>query len=447
MDQSSKDILLRYALPCPRYTSYPAASAFLDSFGPEDGIRDLRIASLGAEPVWLYVRLPSCRPRPAAGGRAAAPSARKPLVRTYLQGLEVELALVAEALDERRRIGRLHLEGDIGVLDEEDLRRLWGALQAHFQIEPACELALELGSGAAPRLPLALLCSFGFSRLRLEVEAHGLASASRTGALPEMAAHCRALGFESIDVDMLYALPGQSLETLDSTLSEVLSARPDRIALQNLASLPARFASLRGWDAAGIPAAPARLELQLLAHGRLLERGYRPVGFDHFALPEDRLCQGLDRKQLHRGFMGYCIGPSPDLIGLGTGAVGEVQGAYRQNAPELGRYLTALSRGQLPVVRGYRKDAEDELRGEIIQRLLCLMEVDLEAVVREHGFRAGDFGRELGQLRRLAEDGLVEVEGPRVRLTELGRLAAGAVAQLFDRHDRGSTVRGASLPA
>jgi oxygen-independent coproporphyrinogen III oxidase len=440
MDQLSKDVLLRYALP-GRPAGYPPVAAFADSFGPRDFLEALRIASLGDGPLSFYIQLPSCRHR--AAPCHCAPLARRDRALTFLHGLDVEMALVAEALDGRRSVGRLYLDGGMpGLLDEAGLERLWRALTCQFVLERRCEQTVELLPEVTTEGQLELLRLFGFWRLSLEL---GAAPGER---LVQQVERCRALGYRSLQLDLLYALPGQSPAGLASAIEAALALQPDRIALHNLAELPRQILSQRGFDPAGLPGMPERIELQLLAYERLVASGYRPVGYEHFALPADPLCRSLDRKELYRGFMGYCTTPSPDLIGFGVAAVSEVQGAYVQNAPRLSRYLTSLSHGRLPVERGYRKSAEDELRGEIIERLLCLMEVDLEAVARAHGVIAESFRPEIDALQRLESDGLVQLHGSTVRVTELGRLAVWAVATLFDR-DPGRSPRtsGVALPA
>jgi oxygen-independent coproporphyrinogen-3 oxidase len=440
MDQFAKDVLVRYALPGLR-AAYPPVAAFASPFGPRDFLQELRIASLGEGPLSVYIQMPSCRHRAASCHCHALE--RRDLALTYLQGLDLEIALVAEALDPRRRIGRLYLDGGMpAFLDEEGIQRLWRSLSASFTLERRCEQTLELLPEVTTDDQLELLRLLGFSRLGLEVQEPA------GERLRQRIERCRALGYTSLHVDLLYAVPGQSPAGLAATIETVLQLRPDRVALHNLAQLPLRLLAQRGLDPAAIPGAPERIELQLVACEGLVARGYRPIGHDHFALPSDPLCRGLDQKSLHRGLLGYSTAPELDLIGFGVAAVSEVQGAYVQNAATLSRYLASLSRGQLPAERGRRKSAEDELRGEVIERLLCLMEVDLEAVARSHGTSAESFRPEIGALRRLEADGLVQLRGARVCVTELGRLAVWAIAALFHRDPgRSWHVAGPCLPA
>jgi oxygen-independent coproporphyrinogen III oxidase len=432
MNSLVKEVLLRHLLPGPRYTSYPPAAAFHDSFDADGLVQDLRIASLEEAPLSLYVQIPSCCRRGAACTCDASDAGRKERAMSCLLGLDIEIMLVAEALDERRRVRRLHLDGGTAtVLDEEQLEHLWALLNLSFDLEPGCELAIEMVPGIATEGQMALLSSLGFRRLSLELD-------GSARLVPQQIALCRELGFEHVHLDLLYGVPGHGARELDAALGALLSVRPDRVALHDFTNLPRKFSRDRGLDLNESPPARDRLEMLLEASAALSGAGYRPIGPDHFVLPGDELCAAADARRLHRGFMGFTDGPDADLIGLGVAACGEVQGTLVQSSARVGRYLAALSQGRLPVERGWRKDAEDELRGEIIGDLLCHMQVDLAAAARAHGRRVEQFEAELSDLRELERDGLVELAGTSVRVTETGRLAARAVAMVFDHHLRRS---------
>jgi oxygen-independent coproporphyrinogen-3 oxidase len=438
-----KEILLRHCAPGPRYTSYPPATAFGPGFGVQDLVQHLQIAGLEDRPLSLYVHIPFCRKRCAFCGCNVIATRKTQAALTYLEALEAEIGLVAKALGSRRRVDRVHLGGGTPTyLEEPELRRLWAALSRHFDIDRNGELAIEVDPRATTEGQLELLRGLGFSRLSFGVQDLDPEVQLQIGRIQPLDLVRRqldlasSLGYSSLNFDLLYGLPGQSPESLAATLDAVLKMRPDRIAIYGFAYMPERFAHQRAIVPANVPGARERVELQLLAYEKLVAGGYRPVGFDHFALPGDELCRALDEKRLRRTFMGYTAWPASDLVGLGISSIGEVQGAFSQNVHKLSRYLESISEGVLPVERGYRKDAEDELRGEIIERLLCLMEADLEEVAQRHGRTAEAFSTELADLRRLQAEGLAEIRGAVVRITEPGRFVARNIAKVFDHHLR-----------
>jgi oxygen-independent coproporphyrinogen III oxidase len=443
MDRLWNEQILRHSGPGPRYTSYPPATAFAESFGPGDALDVLRRSGPPEAPLAVYVHVPFCQARCGFCGCNVIATRRTEPAEEYLQALEAEIGLVAGALGGRRRVNRLHLGGGTPTyLDEAQMQRLWDTLERHFDVDREGELAIEIDPRATTPGQLELLRRLGFSRLSFGVQDLDPEVQRQIGRIQPLEMirstleRSRALGFGSVNFDLLYGLPGQSPKTFEATLESVLELRPQRLAIYGFAYMPQRFGHQRRLDASLIPGMEGRVELQLLAYRMLTEGGYRPVGFDHFALLDDELCRALDEGTLRRTFMGYTAWPASDLIGLGVSAIGEIHGAYVQNAHKLSRYLESVQAGVLPVERGYRKDAEDLLRGEIIERLLCLMEVDLDEVTGRHGRRAQELGQEIAELRRLQDEGLVEIGDTRVRITELGRFAARAVARVFDSHLR-----------
>jgi oxygen-independent coproporphyrinogen III oxidase len=447
MDAFDRNTILRHSTPGPRYTSYPPATAFHEGYGPDELAQSLFVASLAEEPLSVYVHIPFCQKRCGFCGCNVIVTRKQEPAFTYLDALDVEIALIASGLGQRRRAAQLHLGGGTPTfLAEAELTRLWRSLTEAFDFDPQGELAIEIDPRVTTPGQLELLRGFGFSRVSLGVQDLDESVQEHIGRIQpasmvrQQTELCRALGYQSVNFDLLYGLPGQSPDTLARTLDGVLEMRPDRIAVYGFAYMPARFAHQRALDPSAVPSNDERIDLQLLTYRRLTEGGYRPIGFDHFALPGDELCTAVDEQRLRRNFMGYTTWPASDLIGLGVSSIGEVQGSFSQNAHKLSRYLEALSRGVLPVERGYQKDAEDELRGEVIERLLCLMHVDLAQVARRHGRSIEAFSAELEELRPFESDGLLVLHGSSVRLTEMGRLVGRTVARVFDHHLRAARV-------
>ena len=249
----------------------------------------------------------------------------------------------------------------------------------------------------------------------------------------------RQAGMRSVNLDLIYGLPKQEPASFARTLETVVSLRPERIALYAYAHMPERFKAQRQIESRDLPAPEVKLELLGTAIRELTEAGYRYIGMDHFALPGDPLAKALDAGTLHRNFQGYSTHGQCDLVGLGMSAISHVDGCYAQNARELARYYQALEQGRLPVVRGLALAAEDVVRADLIQSIMCRGRVDFAAVERRFGIRFDQhFGRELADLARLASDGLVCLSEYGFTVTARGRLLLRVVAMVFDASFRKS---------
>jgi oxygen-independent coproporphyrinogen-3 oxidase len=246
-------------------------------------------------------------------------------------------------------------------------------------------------------------------------------------------AAAREAGLRSVNLDLIYGLPKQDPDSFARTLESVLALRPERIALYAYAHLPERFKAQRRIRAQDLPASADKLALLGLAIHAFTGAGYRYIGMDHFALPADPLARALDAGTLQRNFQGYSTHGQCDLVGIGMSAISHVHDCYAQNARDLAGYYERTARGELPIVRGLALDADDLLRAELIQSIMCRGRVDFAAVERRHGIRFdGYFDRELAEIARLAADGLVRLEEYGFSVTPRGRLLLRVVAMAFD---------------
>ncbi|MDR0479375.1 MAG: oxygen-independent coproporphyrinogen III oxidase, partial [Burkholderiaceae bacterium] len=251
----------------------------------------------------------------------------------------------------------------------------------------------------------------------------------------ELIAEARRLGFDSVNVDLIYGLPRQTGESFQRTLAQVAQVRPDRIALYAYAHLPERFKPQRRILAEELPPPPDKVGMLAAALAAFEVAGYTYIGMDHFALPDDALAVAKREGKLHRNFQGYSTHPDSDLIGLGVSAIGKIGATYSQNAKTLEEYQDALDQGHLPVIRGLAASRDDLVRRTVIMALMCQGQVDFEAVELAHLIQFRDyFARELQQLEPLARDGLVELAGDGIRLTEMGWFFVRGVAMVFDRY-------------
>src|SRR5690606_36705509 len=245
----------------------------------------------------------------------------------------------------------------------------------------------------------------------------------------------RELGFESINTDLIYGLPKQSVQSFSLTLDTLIDLRPDRIALYNYAHLPQRFKAQRLINADDLPDAETRLQIFLMSTARLLEAGYEYIGLDHFALPNDELNLARLDKSLHRNFQGYTTRAESDLLGFGVSAIGKVGNVHAQNQRSLKAYYEAIDQQVLPTIRGITMNADDVLRGEIIMALMCGMPVDMTHIEQQHGIRFQDyFAAELEALAPFVAAGLVSLANECIQVSNTGRLFVRAISMVFDAY-------------
>ena len=446
----SEALLQRFDRPGPRYTSYPTADRFVESFGPADCVSALsQRANDGAAPLSVYVHIPFCESVCYYCACNKIITRHHDRAGPYLDALDTEIGLVLAALGPRRPASQLHLGGGSPTfLSDAELERLTGSLRRAFALAPDAEMSIEVDPRTVSAERLGHLRRIGFNRIsfgvqdfdpRVQQAVHRVQSYD---SVRELMSSARALGFESINIDLIYGLPLQTPQSFERTVAQVQALRPDRIALYAYAHLPARFKPQRRILAEQLPGAAARVAMQRGAMAGFLAQGYAYIGMDHFALPDDALAVARREGRLHRNFQGYSTQPDCDLIGLGVSAIGRVGATYYQNAKTLPEYRQALDQGLLPVVRGLALDADDLLRRAVIGALMCQGRLDFAAIEAEFKVDARRyFHTELAQLGELAAAGLVEIEPGAVQVTAAGWSVVRAVAMLFDRYLRDEPVR------
>jgi oxygen-independent coproporphyrinogen III oxidase len=438
-----RDLLERYgARSVPRYTSYPPANHWGDRLDEADARAAL--ARSGARPLSLYVHVPFCRSLCYYCGCNMRVTRRADLVERYLQALELEVEAVAAALPRIPEVVQLHLGGGTPThLHPDQLRRLIAVLQRRFPWSRGIEASIEIHPSVTTAEQMRTLAELGFNRVSMGVQdfdpavqqrINRLQTFERTRDLVELS---RALGFISVNVDLMYGLPLQTPEGFTRTLDLVEELRPDRVALFGYAHVPSMKKHQRLFQAEELPGPADRLALLELSIQRLLDAGYVHIGLDHFALADDELYRARSQGTLRRNFMGYTTCADSDVLAFGPSAISELGGTYLQNAREVHAWADLLETGHLPVVRGHVMSSDDRARNELIMRLFCDLEVDLGAVRRRHpGELGGGLVEELREIERLEADGLVAREGERIRVTSSGQLLLRTVAAAFDVYHR-----------
>ncbi len=442
----TRDLLRKYDRPGPRYTSYPTAVEFHSGF--DASAYRVHLASAARDhdsPLSLYLHLPFCEQRCTFCGCMVVITRKRDVAARYLDYLKRELAMLADALAGRRRVVQYHWGGGTPTyLSTAQMADLHQTVATHFDIDPGGEAAVEVDPRVTTLEQLDLLRRLGFNRLSMGVQDFTPAVQAAVNRVQSVEAtrvlfdHARALGFDSINVDLIYGLPLQTRETFAATVEAVLSMRPDRVAVYSFALVPWMRAHQKSLPMGDLPGPDLKIELFVEAMQRFLAAGYRQIGMDHFAVPEDDLAKASEAGRLHRNFMGYTTRPAADMVGAGVSAIGDVGGAFAQNVKPLSAYYAALDAGQFPIERGYRLDADDRLRRFVITELMCNFRVRQADVSERFGVALpGYFAVELDELARgPAADGFVRITSDGLDVTSTGRLFVRNIAMHFDRYLR-----------
>ncbi|MDZ4144162.1 MAG: oxygen-independent coproporphyrinogen III oxidase [Burkholderiales bacterium] len=446
MDIVSPDLLRRYDISGPRYTSYPTADRFVEAFGEADYLQALQQRRTGAAamalPLSLYVHIPFCESLCYYCACNKIITKHHDRGAEYLRYLAREVDLHTAQLGTGQVITQLHLGGGSPTfLSDAELRELMAMLKRSFNFAPGGEYSIEVDPRTVDATRLKTLADLGFNRLSFGVQdfdpavqkaVHRIQPAEQVFALVETA---RELGFESVNVDLIYGLPLQTPESFDRTLAQVNALRPERIALYAYAHLPERFKPQRRILSAELPPAGAKVSMLSRSLEAFIGAGYVYVGMDHFALPNDALAVAKRQGRLHRNFQGYSTQPDCDLIALGVSAIGRVGATYSQNAKTIEEYYDHLNQGRLPVVRGLALSRDDLVRRAVIMALMCQGALTFESI--ELGYLLdfqSYFAPETEALQELAAQGLVTLDKTGIQVTANGWFFVRAVAMVFDRY-------------
>jgi oxygen-independent coproporphyrinogen-3 oxidase len=442
----SEDLLRRFDVSGPRYTSYPTADRFVEAFSAEDYTQALKQRRSGAAamtlPLSLYVHIPFCESLCYYCACNKIITKHHDRAAPYLRYLSREVDLHTEHLGVGQTVTQLHLGGGTPTfLSDDELRELMGMLRRSFSLAPGGEYSIEVDPRTIDASRLDTLAELGFNRLSFGVQdfdpdvqkaVHRVQPAEQVFALVEAA---RQRGFESINVDLIYGLPQQNPESFDRTLAQVVELRPERIALYAYAHLPERFKPQRRISTVEIPSGAAKVAMLARSMAAFIGAGYVYVGMDHFALPTDALAIAKRQGRLHRNFQGYSTQPDCDLIGLGVSSIGRIGATYSQNAKTMEEYCDYLDQGHFPVVRGLGLSRDDLVRRAVIMALMCQGEVLFESIELAYlvEFR-NYFASEIEALNKLADQGLVTMNESGIQVTAMGWFFVRAVAMVFDRY-------------
>ena len=440
----SEDLIRRFDTLGPRYTSYPTADRFSSAFTEQSflGHLDKRAKYTENPPLSVYVHLPFCESLCYFCACNKIITKEHGRVTEYLRYLDHEMALVASRIGPDRRTVQLHLGGGTPTFfTADELVQLMAMLRRHFDFTPDAELGIEIDPRTIGDGTLAMLADLGFNRNSFGVQDFDPAVQQAVNRIQPLemvekaVEESRNANFQSINADLIYGLPKQTLESFGRTLDSLIRLAPDRIALYNYAHLPQRIKAQRLIVASDLPSAEERLQIFLMSMRRLLDAGYVYIGLDHFSKPDDELNKARLNKSLHRNFQGYTTRSECDLIGFGVSAISKVGNSYSQSVRTVNDYYKHLDAGELPIEKGFELSKDDLLRRDIIMKLMCSAPVELDEINREYGIDFNRyFSQEMVRLKAYEEVGLITIDTTAIRVTAKGRLFVRASGMVFDKY-------------
>jgi oxygen-independent coproporphyrinogen-3 oxidase len=440
------ELITKYGLAGPRYTSYPTALQFHEGFDVDAYVRHVQNTNddLIPRPLSLYVHLPFCHELCyycACNKKVTRNSARAEL---YLGHLRKEIEMQGALFDRDRQVVQLHFGGGTPTYHtDQQLRDLVNSLSSNFFLSrsPSREFSIEIDPRTVDENRVGFLSEIGFNRISMGIQDFDPAVQKAVNRIQDedktlnLIDAARKSGFGSVSVDLIYGLPLQSAVSFEKTITSVLSARPDRISVYNYAHLPHLFRAQRMINTEDVPPPDVRLELLASTVTRLVDDGYVYIGMDHFALPDDELTIAMQNGTLQRNFQGYSTRSTTDLVGMGVSAIGKIGNSFVQNLKDIRDWQATIETGELPVWRGVALSGEDRLRRGVISAIMCQGHVEFEEFEHNFGIDFEDhFAAELESLAPLEEDGLIEISGNAIDVTPTGLLLLRVIAMKFDEY-------------
>lgn len=438
------DLVRKYSIAGPRYTSYPPATQFSTVFEPEDVVKAIVTDNQpGAGPLSLYFHLPFCETRCWFCGCNTVITRRREAAAEYLDILERELRLTAASMDCSRPVTQIHLGGGTPTFfPPDELRRLGAMIRHRFNVTPGVEFSVEIDPRRLTLGHVAALQEIGARRASLGVQ--------DTNARVQLAIHrfqphpqnrqavawLRDAGFDSLNVDLIHGLPLQTVDTFCQTMEDVLELNPDRLSVFSYAHVPWIKPAQRIFDDRDqLPTPEEKLSMFAAAHARLTHAGYVDIGLDHFARPDDELARAQRTGSLHRNFQGYSTGAGASLYGFGLSSISQTPNTFRQNHKTLPAWRDALAARQLPIERTLRLSAEDQRRRRIIMGIMCDRRLDFNALSKSFGVNfAARYATELASLADLETDGLIDLQSDRLEVLPAGAPLLRVIAMRFDAY-------------
>jgi oxygen-independent coproporphyrinogen-3 oxidase len=445
------DLIKKYDKAGPRYTSYPTAPQFSSSYNADTlkNCIERSNTEIIPTPLSLYIHIPYCDTICYYCACNKIITKDHSVSEGYLDLLEKEMGMLSPLFDPDRELEQLHLGGGTPTfLNNDELMRLMGMIEENFNISPDCEMSIEIDPRKVSNETLEFLNNIGFNRISLGVQDFdekvqlAVNRVQSYELVKERLETARNLNIKSINMDLIYGLPFQSVSTFERTLDKVIELLPDRLSIFNYAHLPERFKPQRRINEADLPSPAEKLEIFKLTMNKLQQAGYVYIGMDHFALKDDSMVKAQQEGSLQRNFQGYSTHAHTDLIGVGVSSIGSIFDSYSQNSSNMEDYREMVMAGKLPVVRGLVMTADDRLRKQVINQLICLFTLDIKALEKEwHIDFFNYFKPELDQLAMMADDGLLSFDESHIQVEPRGRLLIRNICMVFDAYLKDNVVK------
>jgi len=441
-DSQLLELVKKYNVSGPRYTSYPTAVQFSENFDPDELQRDYAKRKRKTDPLSLYIHIPFCFSLCWYCGCTKIITRDQDRGDHYLDYLDIESRLTAETVHPDAPLKQIHFGGGTPTfLNPKQLKRLGSIICKYFTVHSDVEFSVEIDPRRCSEDHIKALKEIGVNRASLGVQdtnpevqeaIHRIQPFEQTA---EIARLLRKHGINQINFDLIYGLPLQTLERFRKTVSDVMTLNPDRLAIYSYAHLPSMMPAQKLLNEDEFPSTEEKLGMLVYAIEKLPDYGFRYIGMDHFARTDDELSKALANDTLQRNFQGYSTHAELEMLALGMSGISQNSDVYIQNEKDLGKYYEKLDRDELPVKKAYRLNDEDKLRRKIIMQIMCRAEIKFSDFEKESGINFNErFESELDELKLLEADGLLLNLDDRLVITERGRLFLRNVAMVFDGH-------------
>lgn len=436
-----KETILRFDKPGPRYTSYPTAPEWSDAIKAATYEEKLRQFGKSDKTLSLYIHIPFCESLCYFCG--CTMNVRKDEERygdEYLDHLQKEIKFVSKQIGRKPLVRQLHWGGGTpSFLSEAQMTRLYGMVDEHFAIDKTGEIAIEVDPRRVTKSKVETLRKLGFNRISIGLQDFDEQVQEHVNRIQPFAmvrdfnTWCREVKFESINFDLIYGLPYQTPASFAKTMEQVLSLRPDRVALYSFAYVPWLKKHQSKLDPAKLPTTDQKLEIFLNARDSFLKNGYESIAMDHFSLKTDELSKAFYQGTLHRNFMGYTVKPADEYIGMGTSAIGFLEKTFFQNYKTIPEYYRFLKQNELPIERGKGLSMDDEIRQWVISSLMCQFRLDKDVFAKKFKMDFDDyFMEEQVHISQSVTDGLLSLNDRILTVTDLGKIFVRNVCMGFD---------------
>lgn len=436
------ELIKKYDKPGPRYTSYPTAPHFSESFTAEN-YRDEIIATNGGDATTdlsLYFHLPYCDTLCYFCGCNMIITQNRSRIHDYVSYVKKEIDLLRKYISPDRKVSQLHWGGGTPThLNPDEIAELASYINSSFTVSPQSENSCEIDPRGLTKAHLEALRNNGFNRISMGVQDFNPAVQKAVNRIqPEdmtrqVVDWVRELGYYSINLDLIYGLPFQTVDSFASTVDKIIDISPDRVAVFNYAHVPWMKKHMSMINAEDIPSADVKLQILKMTLEKLVAAGYQSIGMDHFAKPDDELSIALKEKKLYRNFQGYSTNAGLDLYAFGITGISQLQNIYAQNLKTEKEYCAAIDNGILPTSKGYRLNEDDHIRRYVIMRLMCDFELDFTVVEKKFNIDFNSyFASGITGLKDFLDEGLVKIENNLLTVTKTGQLLIRNIAMNFD---------------